>query len=66
MRPLTAKRVDDVIAQAKSVEDKIKQAADGARKAAAAFSFYTFFSLLIGAFIASASAALGGRERDEL
>ena len=59
-----AKRVDDVVAQAKSVEDKIKQAADSARKAAAAFSFYTFFSLLIGAFIASASAALGGRERD--
>ena len=59
------KRVDDVVAKAKTVEDRAKQAADAARKAALSFAFFTFFSMLIGAFIACAAAALGGRERDE-
>jgi hypothetical protein len=35
------------------------------RKASAKASFYFFFSMLIGAFIASAAGALGGRQRDE-
>ena len=39
--------------------------ADAVRKAAAQASIYTALSLLIGAFIASVSAALGGRLRDE-
>jgi hypothetical protein len=39
--------------------------AESARKAAAQASIYTALSLLIGAFIASVSAALGGRLRDE-
>jgi hypothetical protein len=39
--------------------------AESARKAAAEASIYTALSLLIGAFIASVSAVLGGRLRDE-
>lgn len=58
------KRVDDVLAQMKSAEEKAKQAADAARKASASASFFLFFSMLIGAFIASAAGALGGRQRD--
>ncbi len=58
-------RIDNVIAQADAAKKEAQQAADAARKAAASFAFYSFFSLLIGAFIASAAAALGGKERDE-
>jgi hypothetical protein len=43
---------------------KAKQAADAARKASASASFYLFVSMLIGAFIASAAGAVGGRQRD--
>jgi hypothetical protein len=60
------KRVDDVVAQMKASADKAKQAADTARKAAAKTSFYLFFSMLIGAFIASVAGAIGGRQRDSL
>jgi hypothetical protein len=59
------KRIDDMTAQAKAAEQKIRDAADAARKAAAKLAFYTFFALLIGAFIASVAGALGGHERDE-
>ena len=51
----------------KSVEDAeqaAREAADAARKAAAAFSIWAFVSLLIGAFVASFAATIGGRERD--
>ena len=41
------------------------EAAEQARKIAVAFSFTTSFSLLIGAFVASAAGALGGFHRDE-
>ena len=58
------KRVDDVVAQMKAAEEKAKEAADAARKATAKAAFYVFFSMLIGAFIASAAGAIGGRERD--
>ncbi len=58
------KRVDNLISQAQAAEQKAKAAADQARKATASLSFYTFFSMLIGAFIASAAGALGGRSRD--
>ena len=58
------KRIDEVIAQMKAAEEKAKQAADAARKASASASFYLFFSMLIGAFIASAAGAVGGRQRD--
>lgn len=58
-------RLDAALAQIKNAETKIKQAADTARKAAAQASIYTALSMLIGAFVASAAAALGGRLRDE-
>jgi hypothetical protein len=51
------RRVDESIAKART-------AADAARKAAATASILTALSMLIGAFIACAAAALGGHERD--
>ena len=59
------KRIDDTMAKMKAAAEKAKQAADAARKATASASFYLFFSMLIGAFIASAAGALGGKQRDE-
>lgn len=58
------KRVDDVIAAEKTAELKARATADVARKAGATASIFMELSMLIGAFIASASAALGGRLRD--
>jgi hypothetical protein len=58
------KRVDDVLAQEKAAEAKVKQAADAARKAGAAFSIATALAMLVGAFIASVAGAMGGRKRD--
>jgi len=52
------KRVEQTITDA-------RQAADKARKSTATFSIVTSLSLLIGAFIASVAAALGGKHRDE-
>jgi hypothetical protein len=59
------KRVDDAVASAMDAQTKAKEAADAARKAAAEAAIYTALSMLVGAFIASVSAALGGRLRDE-
>jgi hypothetical protein len=59
------KRVDTYVQSLKDQADKAKAAADEARKAAAKASLYTALALLIGAFIASISAPLGGRLRDE-
>jgi hypothetical protein len=59
------KRVDDVIAREKAAEVKAKQVADATRKATAEFAIFSALSMLIGAFIASAAAALGGSLRDE-
>ncbi len=63
------KRVDDVVAQAKAAAEQAKtdaqQAADQARSAAAALSLWIFLALLIGAFCASFSATLGGRQRND-
>lgn len=59
------KRLDETVSQVKAAEVKAREAADAARKAGAMASFYTALSLLIGAFIASVAAALGGRQRDE-
>jgi hypothetical protein len=59
------KRVDDVIAQVQAAEVKARQAADDARKASAAASIFTSLSMVIGAFIACAAAALGGQLRDQ-
>jgi hypothetical protein len=51
------RRVDDAVAQAKTLERK-------ARKATEMTSIFTALSMLLGAFIACVSAALGGRLRD--
>jgi hypothetical protein len=59
------RRVDVFISDVTDAQAKAKAAADAARKAAAQASLYLALSLLIGAFIASVSAALGGRLRDE-
>ncbi len=58
------KRVDDTMTRLKTAEAKARQAVDVARKATATFSIMIALSLAIGAFIASAAAALGGHERD--
>jgi hypothetical protein len=58
-------RVDAFIASVMQAETKLKADADSARKAAAQASLYLALSMLVGAFIASVAAALGGRLRDE-
>ena len=57
-------RVDNGIAKVQAAKVQAKQAADKARKAAEAASIFTALAMLIGAFIACISAALGGRLRD--
>jgi hypothetical protein len=59
------KRVNEVIAKAKDAETKAHQAADTARKTAAAIAYFTAFSMLIGAFIAAVAATIAGHRRDE-
>jgi hypothetical protein len=59
------KRVDEFVADTLDAVSKAKAAADTARKAAAQAAIYTALAMLVGAFIASVSAALGGRLRDE-
>ena len=58
-------RVDNFIAAVAQARAKLQTEADSARKAGAEASIYLALSLLIGAFIASVAAALGGRIRDE-
>jgi hypothetical protein len=58
-------RVDNFVAAVTQAQEKLKADADSARKAAAEASIYLALSLLIGAFIESVAAALGGRIRDE-
>jgi hypothetical protein len=60
------KRVGDVEAREQDAMTKAKQAANAARKAVSAFMLFTAISMLIGAFIACAAAALGGQERDRV
>lgn len=60
-----SKRVEQVLVQMEEAKMKLKEDLDKARKAASQSSIFTFLSLLIGAFIASAAAALGGKHRDE-
>jgi hypothetical protein len=54
-------RINDWLAKSMESEAKVKAEAAAAREAA----IFTALSLLIGAFIASVSAVLGGRLRDE-
>ncbi|MGH7065934.1 MAG: hypothetical protein ACREET_17815 [Stellaceae bacterium] len=65
-QPDAAKRVDSVDTQVKAAWVKTRQAADQARKAAAYLSFFTAFSMLIGAFIAAVMATVAGHRRDEM
>jgi hypothetical protein len=58
-------RVDNFVTAVTEAQAKSKTRADSARKAAAETSIYLALSMLIGAFIASVAAALGGRIRDE-
>jgi hypothetical protein len=58
-------RVDAVLAQVEAAKVNAQQAADTARKAGATFALIGALSLIVGAFIASAAAALGGRQRDD-
>lgn len=58
-------RVNAFVSDIQAAETKAKTAADKARKAAAEASIYLALSMLVGAFVASISAALGGRLRDE-
>jgi hypothetical protein len=59
-----SRRVDLAMSRVEEAKTSLKQAADAARKSAAEASIFAALSMLIGAFIASAAAALGGRERD--
>jgi hypothetical protein len=59
-------RVTDVLAQIDQAKAKAKETADSARKAGITTSLLMVLSLVIGAFVASAAAALGGRVRDEV
>ncbi|HEV2042799.1 MAG TPA: hypothetical protein VGT81_22600, partial [Casimicrobiaceae bacterium] len=64
-QPEAQQRVDNVVNRLNDAEQKVRQAADVARKRAARLSIATALSMLVGAFIASAAAALGGMIRDE-
>jgi hypothetical protein len=59
------KRVDEVAASAMAAQTKVKEVAEAARKAAAEAAIFTGLAMLVGAFIASVSAALGGHVRDQ-
>jgi hypothetical protein len=58
-------RVDAIVTQLNDAEQKARAAADEARKRAAQLAIVTALSMVIGAFIAAAAAALGGRARDD-
>jgi len=62
------RRVTDTFAHMKAKADQAKaqarEAADKARKASAYAALWLFVSLLVGAFVASFAATLGGRQRD--
>jgi hypothetical protein len=62
------KRVTETYARAQSqlreAETAARTAADQARKASAQATLWLFISLLIGAFVASLAATVGGRQRD--
>ena len=59
------RRADAFIQTVKDASEQAKSVADEARKSAASAALYMALALLVGAFIASVSAAIGGRLRDE-
>ncbi|MBB4350653.1 hypothetical protein [Aliirhizobium cellulosilyticum] len=58
-------RVDAVLQRIDQAKIETQEAADKARKSASTTAMLGALSLLVGAFIASAAAALGGRQRDD-
>lgn len=56
----------DAQARVTQVFDQARQAADAARKAIAHSLYWLFLALLFGAFCASYSATIGGRQRDRI
>ncbi len=58
-------RVDGVIAKLNDTATKAKQVADAARKRAAQLAIVSALAMLVGAFVASTAAAIGGSIRDE-
>ena len=59
------KRVDEAFTELKAAEQKARDAADKARKAALIAGFLAAATMAIGAAAACAGAALGARHRDE-
>lgn len=57
-------RVDQALASLQADKQKAIETADAVRKKAATLSILTALSMVIGAFIASIAAILGGRHRD--
>lgn len=57
-------RVEAILQRIEQMKVEAKQAADEARKSTATIAMLGALSLLIGAFIASVAAAIGGRQRD--
>jgi len=64
-QPDAEQRVDGAVKDLNDAQQKVREAADAARKRVAQLSIVTALSMLIGAFIASAAAAIGGGIRDE-
>lgn len=62
-------RIDAVITRmqdaAKEAETAVKEAADATRKAAAGFALWAFAALLVGAFVSTYMAIVGGRHARE-
>ncbi|HEX4326996.1 MAG TPA: hypothetical protein VH105_09255 [Burkholderiales bacterium] len=58
------RRVGEVLANAQQVKTAVLEKTDQARHTAAELAFWTFFAMLAGAFAASFSATIGGRQRD--
>jgi hypothetical protein len=58
-------RVDSIVSQLNDAQQKARATADEARKRAAQFSIAIAIAMVIGAFIAGLTAALGGRTRVE-
>ncbi len=57
-------RVDDTTAQITKSTTDARQTIDAAMKVSSYFAFVVCISMLVGAFVASYSAALGGKHRD--
>ncbi len=57
---------DRTVLALQQAEEKAREAADTAKKAAAWTSLWMFIALLCGAFIASLTATFGGRQRDQV